>query len=399
MQRLPLLDPAGIHASLSLAATLWRKSMTVRMQPLLALGAVSVCLACSDERAHGTPTADQSSAAPEAPPSVPDYAYVINTKDPSVTVLERHSQSILRSVELVEDAGVESGHFGTVTSDGRRLWLCSDLQNKTAVQGAMKVYDTDTFSVEQRFEVGCGVQNALSPGGHYLFASSMKTKAIDIYDVNAESLLGTFDIASAPHVGDFSSDGSVYYTSNANGGHLLGYDTTVLPGTLPLPLIYDQFLGNLMVHAVRVHPNDRYVFVGAGNATLVIELATQRILFQVPGHPHNIAISVDGRTLAIGDYTEQRLTLLDIATLDEAEPDASHIVERFNLPTPNFGVSHQSWDPVTGKLWVTLIRTVPDDARGILMIVNTEVDPPIVEKTLQIGNGPHGILFPGKKCE
>jgi WD40 repeat protein len=328
-----------------------------------------------------------------------DFAYIINTKDPSLTVVSRATQDVVRTIEFPDRVGIESGHFGSLTADGRRLWLCTDLQNATSAGGAMEVYDTAGFNLIQRFETGCGVQSSLTHDGRFLFASSSKTNAINVYDVPGETLLGSFDIGSAPHVGDFSPDGSIYYTSNANGGHVLGYDATVLPSTLPLPLIYDQQLGMLMVHAIRVHPNGRYLFAGAGTSTQVIDLATRAKVLDLPGAPHNIAISPDARLLAIGDYSNQRLTLYDISTLSSATPDPAGITAVFTLPTPNYGIGHESWDPRTGKLWVTLIRTTPNDGRGLLLFVDTSSLPPVVEKTVQVGAAPHGILFPGKKCE
>jgi len=120
---------------------------------------------------------------------------------------------------------------------------------------------------------------------------------------------------------------------------------------------------------------------------------------ELPGAPHNIAISPDARTLAIGDYSNQKLALYDITTLSSDAVDPALITTSFTLPTPNYGVGHESWDPRTGKLWVTLIRTNPNDSRGLLMFIDTTVSPPVVEKTVQIGGGPHGVIFPGKKCE
>jgi DNA-binding beta-propeller fold protein YncE len=335
----------------------------------------------------------------DAGPSEPPFAYVINTKDPSLTVIDRKTQDIVRTIDFSDSVGVESGHFGSLTVDGKRLWLCSDLQNTTPAGGTMRVYDTADFSVIKQFATGCGVQSSLTHDGRFLFGSSTKTNAINVYDVPGESLLGSFDVGSAPHVGDFSPDGATYFTSNANGGHVLGFDTTVLPETLPLPLIYDQLVGTIMVHAIRVHPNGKYLFAGAGTSTHIIDLATQVTILELGGAPHNIALSPDAQTLAIGDYTNQNLTLYDISTLNSAVPDPATITATFTLPTPNYGVGHESWDPDTGKLWVTLIRTTPNDGRGLLLFIDTAATPPVIEKTVQVGSAPHGILFPGRKCE
>src|SRR5512147_2291084 len=51
-----------------------------------------------------------------------DFAYIINTKDPSLTVVSRATRDIVRTIEFPDRVGIESGHFGSLTADGRRLW-------------------------------------------------------------------------------------------------------------------------------------------------------------------------------------------------------------------------------------------------------------------------------------
>ncbi|HEY5955229.1 MAG TPA: hypothetical protein VIV60_01700 [Polyangiaceae bacterium] len=367
----------------------------------MSVACLFLAAACSDRNSSSGDKfpSDASAAGAGTLPSDHGLAFVINTKDPSLTVVERSTQAVVRTIEFPEHVGVEAGHFGALTKDGQTLWLCSDLQNKTVQQGTMEVYETEQFTRIASFDVGCGVQSSLSRDGRYLFASSTKTNAIEVFDVASVAHIGRFDVASAPHVGDFSPDGTTYYTSNANGGRVLGFDTTVLPLNLPLPLVYDQALGPFMLHGIRMHPSGRYLFVGGGGFTRIIELAGQSVLFEFAGHPHNLALSPDGNTLAIGDPNAQKLSLLNIATLNELTPSPTQITEFATIMTPNYGVNHQSWDERTGKLWVTLGRTIPDDGRGQLWIVNTQVTPPVVEKSIQIGDGPHGILFAGRKCE
>ena len=314
---------------------------------------------------------------------------------PGLSVIDRYTQNVVKSIVFTDRVGQSTGHFANLTADGERLWLCNDLKNITVGQGTVDLYETDGFTILKSFNVGCGVQNTLSRDGKYLFTSSTKTNEVNVFDVLGETYLGSIaSVSAAPHVGDTTPDSRTYYTTNSAGGHALGYDITTLPAAIPQTPVLDVTVGGSL-HAVKVHPNGKYLFVGSGTSgTNVIDLASQTIIASVPGVPHNYSISADRRYLASSELSGQRLQFIDIATLDTATPNPALVKEAYALVSPGFGGSHESWDPATGKLWYTLYR---NDGRGEFWVVNTDSLPTAVtvEKIVQIGDNPHSPVFPG----
>lgn len=331
--------------------------------------------------------------------------FTIDTQAPGVTIVDRQTFEVVRSVELPDSAGLESGHFANLTADGKYLWICRDLGNRTDLKGTVDIYETDDFTLVKRWEVGCGVQSTWSGDGQWLFISSTKTSKINVFHVPTQEYLGEIPVSSAPHVGDVSPDGKTYWTTNAGGGHLLAFDISGLPATIPQTPVRDVNIGGNL-HALRVHPNGKYVFVGSAiSGTNIVDTSTGEVLKTVPGVPHNYAISLDRRYLASSELGARRLQFIDISELDKATPNFDHVHEIYELPSPNFGGSHQSWDTQTGKLWYTLYRNQgTPSGEGQLWIIDTAglsaATPSVtVEKVIAVGLNPHSVVFPGRNAD
>lgn len=92
-----------------------------------------------------------------------------------------------------------------------------------------------------------------------------------------------------------------------------------------------------------------------------------------------------------------RLQFIDISTLLSANPDFTKIKAIYYFTTPGEGGSHETWDPVTGRLYYSVYD---DTYQGYLYILDTAglsaAVPGVttVSKTT-IGWMPHGISFAG----
>jgi hypothetical protein len=343
--------------------------------------------------------------------SKPKLVYLIDTGSastslpdllPGIHVFDSTTNTLIKSATFTERKGVSIGHFASLSPDGAYLWLCNDLGNVTADKGTVDVYDTATLTVVKRFkDVGCGVQNTRSRNGNYVLTSSTLTNKINIFSVQNQTLLGSVDVASAPHVGDTSADDKIFYTTNAALGHALAFDISQLPGTVPAAPFWDVEVGGNL-HALRLHPNGKYLFVGASatTGTNVIDVATKTIIAQIPGAPHNYAISPDAKYLASSELTVdatrgtgERLQVIDISTLSTATPDPAKIRQVATLAHPGWGGSHESWAPATGKLWYTLYSNT--DKKGQVWVLDTSMLPDMVmvDAKIPIGDAPHGLAF------
>jgi hypothetical protein len=191
----------------------------------------------------------------------------------------------------------------------------------------MNVYDTAAFNnystvnntnraniIKYSFANGCGVQSVQSPDGRYLFASADQApKGINVYDVKNHAFLGNITNGNtAPHVGAVSADGKRYYTTTAGSHHAVGYDISGLPAKVATDAnkILDVDFGYGNLHALRLHPSGKYLFVGnatwpvpsgftstSGTNVIDLTLNPPKIVANIPGYPHNYAISPDGKYL------------------------------------------------------------------------------------------------------
>lgn len=367
--------------------------------------------------------------------------YVINTggsttKVPGFSILDRTTNTVTKTIRFT-DGTPSVGHFANVTADGSELWLCTNKADGTA--GDVNVLNTAVFGtystinsgnksnfIKKSFNVGCGVQSTQTPDGRYLFtASNQGTKGVNVFDVKNRIYLGTIaNGTTAPHVGAVSPDGKKYYTTTAGLSHAVGYDISALPAVVPTDAnkILDVNLGYGGLHAVRLHPNGKYLFVGnntwpvpaeittSTSGTNVIDIATQQIIATVPGRPHNYAISPDGRYLLVTELSSpdcevslpgdpgNRLQFIDISTLLSAAPDAAKIKDIYHFDTPGYGGSHASWDPTTGLLYYSVYDTTNQGWLYTLNTANLSAATPgisVVVDRVKIGWAPHGVSFPG----
>jgi hypothetical protein len=371
--------------------------------------------------------------------------YVIDTGGtgvavPGVTLIDRVAKTVTKTVRFTNQVGTRIGHFANASADGSELWLCSGQGGTT---GVMNVYNTAVFKtystlndsnkasfIKHSFAKGCGVQNVQSPDGRYIFASvDQSPKGVNVFDTKNHAYLGTITNGNtAPHVGAVSADGKKYYTTTAGSSHAVGYDISGLPAQVPgdANKILDVNLGYGSLHAVRLHPNGKYLFVGnntwpvpatlpagitaATSGTNVIDIATQKIIATIPGRPHNYALSPDGNYLLVTELSSpdcevslpgdpgNRLQFIDISTLASATPDATKIKDIYHFDTPGFGGSHASWDPTTGVLYYSVYDTAN---QGWLYLLNTAGLSAAVPSVTQLGEkqkigwAPHGVFFPG----
>lgn len=359
-----------------------------------------------------------------------------STLYPGVTLIDRASRSVIKTITFTDQPNKSIGHFANVTADGSELWLCS---NYDGTDAAMNVYDAAALQnvssvnatnrsslIKYSFPQGCGVQSVQSPDGKYLFASvDQGTKGVNVFDIKNHKFLGKIDNSNtAPHVGVVSADNKTYYTTTGGKHTVVAYDISGLPATVPsyAGKLFEIELGYGSLHALRLHPNGRYLFVGnntwpvpAGTAvstsgTNVIDLTTKKIIATIPGRPHNFAISLDSKFLLVTELSSpdcevslpgdpgNRLQFIDISTLLDATPDASKIKDIYHFDTPGYGGSHASWDTFSGLLYYSVYDTSFDGWLFTLDTSNLSGTAPGITQLgskIKVGRAPHGVSFPG----
>jgi 6-phosphogluconolactonase (cycloisomerase 2 family) len=201
-----------------------------------------------------------------------------------------------------------------------------------------------------------------SPGGRHIHIFDMEPSEVDGF---ANSYIGsivhlpagtTVAQSSNPHVLEVSYDNETLWTCDYNGGKVQAYDirglsSRIVPTAKKYEFdIYDQikdgfsvagwekdaegnarvfsFTGivgtetdaqipKLIGHAIAIHPDGKYMFLGSfqgdamrGCGTYVIGIDPAntatfgKVIHRVPGRPHNFDISPDGNTLLVCDNNE-----------------------------------------------------------------------------------------------
>jgi len=365
--------------------------------------------------------------------------YLIDTggsataKQPGVSIINRQTNTVKKTVRFT--TGVpSSGHFANVTPDGSELWLCTNDPNggvgtvnviKTAVFDKYSTINSTNKNefIVASFNVGCGVQSTQTPDSKYLFtANGQGTKGINVFDVKNHLYLGNIPNGNtAPHVGAVSPDGKTYYTTTAEKSHAVGYNITGLPANVPTDAdkVLDVDLGYGNLHALRVHPNGKYLFVGnntwpvpAGKTNTsglnVIDLTAKTIVKRVDGRPHNYAISPDAKYLSSTDNSSggcnyigddgSLVQFIDISTLLSATPDFSKIATLYQFERAGYAGSHAAWDATTGLYYYTVGDSTGQGWLYVLNTANLSATPAsvsvVVDKS-KIGWAPHGVSFAG----
>jgi len=373
--------------------------------------------------------------------------YVVNTGSSTISVIDLANLSVNRTIDLRDEAPGNTsrqGHFIGVTPDGNYLMVSEALGT---TEGKVLFIDTRTDEVVKRFNVGGGIGLHLSRDGKWLFTVSNGKGTVDgvsydnvinIFDVEKQEYLGKIDHGSVPHVLDISWDGKTLYTTTAGGGKLVAYDITGLPGRLPTTpsWTFDVFQNlkndghitaattGVNLHALLVHPNDRYVIVGStsnenpatnGSGDIIVDVVANKIVARIPGRPHNYDISPDKRYLLSGesnnpDCEEEAylhdhgqtglegplVRVIDISELSSASPDFSkihvvHAIDSGGLGGTG-GVNHQIYDR-SGK-YILVASSGAGGSDGHVLIVDI-LDNYKLIANLRVNLAPHGIAYSG----
>lgn len=228
--------------------------------------------------------------------------YSSNVMPAAISVIDVGSQTLVNNFFLnYLSPTSQQGHFMSVSPDGNYLWVSEQI---SATGGYVAVLDAATGEELKHWEVGAGVANHMTQDGKWLFVASNKTNGVTVFDVVNQEYLGTFAIGTQTHVIDESPDGTKIWIEDAPPGYAGEFDITSLPGTLPTQTGSVYIGGSL--HALLVHPNGDYVFVGSSTSgTNIVDINTMSVIKTFAGgmreSPHNYTISPDERYLLVGD--------------------------------------------------------------------------------------------------
>lgn len=228
--------------------------------------------------------------------------YSSNVMPAAISVIDVENQSLVNNFFLNYLAPTDQqGHFMSVSPDGEYLWVSEQI---STTGGYVAVLDADTGQELKHWDVGAGVANHMTADGRWLFVASNKTSGVSAFDVVNQTYLGTFAVGTSTHVIDSTPDSTTIWIEDAPPGYAGKFDITGLPGTLPTQT-GSVFIGGSL-HALHMHPNGDYLFVGSSTSgTNIVDVNTMSVIKTFAGgmreSPHNYTMSPDERYLLVGD--------------------------------------------------------------------------------------------------
>ena len=273
------------------------------------------------------------------PAAASDLAFVINSNDASVSLLDMATHQELRRIPLLREP-----HHMALTPDRRSL-VIGDTAGNT-----LFFLDPHTGAVQRQATVSDPYQLQYSPDGRYLTVAGLARAQIDIYDAATLKLLHRIPARSLPSHMNYKPDSSAVFVSLQGTDRLMAIETATgrvlwdsKVGRTPAGVLWNR--GHLLVglmgeaHFAVVDPADghveRLIATGRGAHTMflthdqkliyatnrvdgtlsVLDPATLAVLrtLRVPGGPDDLDFAPDGKIWAALRFA-QSVAVLDPAT-------------------------------------------------------------------------------------
>jgi DNA-binding beta-propeller fold protein YncE len=293
-------------------------------------------------------------AARSVPAAAAGLAFVLNSGDASMSVLDVAQGTELRRVPLLREP-----HHMALTPDHKSL-LVGDTSGNT-----LFFIDPATGAVQRQMPMSDPYQLQFSPNAKFLVVNGLARNQVDIYDAGTFALLHRIPIRSMPSHLNFSPDSRTVYVSLQQTNALAAID--LASGKV----LWDRKVGETPA-GVLWHSGKLLVANMGGDGLAVVDPADGRVLRRVlTGRgAHNLFIPADGKVIYVCNRVDGSIAVLDPKTL---------IMERrFRVPG---GPDDMDFAP-DGKIWATLRFAhrvaIIDPASGKYT-------------TIAVGRSPHGI--------
>jgi YVTN family beta-propeller protein len=281
-------------------------------------------------------------------------AFVINSNDASVSLLDITTHQELRRIPLLREP-----HHMALTPDHKSL-VIGDTTGNT-----LFFLDPHTGAIQRQATISDPYQLQYSPDGKYLTIAGLARAQIDIYDASSLALLHRIPARSLPSHINYAPDSSVVFVSLQGSDRLIAIETATgrvlwnsKVGRTPAGVLWNR--GHLLVgimgeaHFAVVDPVDGHV---------------ERTI-QTGRGAHTMFVSHDGKLIYATNRVDGTLTVID--------PVSLAVLRTLHVPG---GPDDLDFAP-DGKIWAALrfaqSVAVIDPATGAI-------------ERIPVGRSPHGI--------
>lgn len=297
-----------------------------------------------------------------ARPAAADLVYVLNSTDPSISILDAFTRQELRRIPALREV-----HHLVLSPDGRDLLIADSGGNE------ILFVDPATGDVRRRERISNPYHLDFSPDGRHLVVASLRRNQVDIYEARTLTLLSRLRMPEKPSHIAFRPDAGIVYVTLQGSGTVaaISLETReplweVPVGREPAGIIWHR--GRLIVG-----------IMGTENF-IVLNPETRQIEREIPvgRGAHTIFPAPDGRTLWATSRVQSRIAEIDPTTLE---------VRRIH-EVPG-GPDCIAFDP-DGRVWATL--------RWARRVARLDPVSGTVE-TIPVGRSPHGIFVHPRRAE
>ena len=283
-----------------------------------------------------------------------ETAFVINSNDASVSLLDMASHTEIRRIPLLREP-----HHMALTPDHKSMVIGDTTGN------ALFFLDPTTGAMQRHVTISDPYQIQYSPNGKYLTVAGLARNQIDIYDASNLALLHRIPASSLPSHMNYAPDSSMVFVSLQGTDRLIAIDTASgkvvwnkVVGRTPAGVLWNR--GHLLVgimgeaHFAVVDPADGHV---------------ERTIPTGRG-AHTMFVTHDGKLIYATNRVDGTITVIDPATLA--------VMRTLHVPG---GPDDLDFAP-DGKIWAAL--------RFAQSVAIVDPQTGAIER-IRVGRSPHGI--------
>ena len=289
-----------------------------------------------------------------SPARAAHLAFVINSNDASISVLDVDAHREVRRIPMLREP-----HHMALTPDHRSLAV-GDTNGNT-----LFLLDPRTGDVQRQVTMSDPYQVEYSPDGSVLTVTGLARNQVDIYDAKTLALLHRIPASAMPSHINYSPDSSVVFISLQQTDSLAAID--VHTGAV----IWTSKVGRVPA-GVLWHDNELLVGLMGQGDIAVVDPANGRVLRLVPtGRGAHVMFVPHDRSVI---YATNRVD----GTISVLDPKTLAVTRTLHVPG---GPDDIDFAP-DGKLWATLRWR---QAVAVIDPVSGSVE------TIPVGRSPHGI--------
>jgi len=297
--------------------------------------------------------------------TAPKLAIILNSGSASVTRIDMQKREVIDDFPI----GKEPHHL-MMMPDGKTLIVANAAADNLALLDAATGNKLGTIpKIIDPYQIG------FAPNNKWFVVAGNRLDRVDIYPVNNGNIVPKPDIYKLPetpsHIA-FTSDSQITFVTLQDSNEVVAIDLQAKKQ------LWKMRVGK-MPAGLWMTPGDKYLLLGVTGEDFVqvIDWKTQKIIktIKTGKGAHNFRPLGDGRYVFVTNRVSATISKIDMETLE-------NVATIKGLPA---GPDCMDITPNQKELWVTFRFS---KKVGVINLTTNEL-----EKTIKVGNSPHGVFF------